>query len=207
VKYADYALGEFFVRARASSYWDDTVFLVVADHNSRVFGAELIPIDHFHIPGLVMGGGVEPSVYNPVASQIDLPPTLLSMIGVSSVHPMIGHDLTRPELAEWPGRAIMQYEDTQAYLRGNEVAVLRRHLPAATFRYDGRTTLVAEPHAPELEALALAHATWTSETYEHLSYRLPAGTASWSETSAPERPLADTDKELLAGRNGRSVSR
>jgi phosphoglycerol transferase MdoB-like AlkP superfamily enzyme len=207
VKYADYALGEFFARARASSYWDDTVFLVVADHNSRVFGAELIPIDHFHIPGLVMGGGVEPSVYNPVASQIDLPPTLLSMIGVSSVHPMIGHDLTRPELAEWPGRAIMQYEDTQAYLRGNEVAVLRRHLPAATFRYDGETTLVAEPHDPELEALALAHATWTSETYEHLSYRLPAGTASWSETSAPERPLADTDKELLAGRNGRSVSR
>jgi phosphoglycerol transferase MdoB-like AlkP superfamily enzyme len=177
VKYADYALGQFFARARASSYWDDTVFLVVADHNSRVFGAEVIPIDHFHIPGLVMGGGVEPGVYEPVASQIDLPPTLLSMIGVSSVHPMIGHDLTRPEFAAWPGRAIMQYEDTQAYLAGNQVAVLRRHLPPTTFRYDGGTTLDAEPHNLELEALALAHATWTSDTYEHLSYRLPAGTA------------------------------
>jgi phosphoglycerol transferase MdoB-like AlkP superfamily enzyme len=177
VKYADYALGQFFARARASSYWDDTVFLVVADHNSRVFGAEVIPIDHFHIPALVMGGGVEPCVYKPVASQIDMPPTLLSLIGVSSVHPMIGHDLTRPEFEAWPGRAIMQYDDTQAYLVGNDVAVLRRHLPPATFRYDGGTKLEAEPDNPELEALALAHATWTSDTYEHLSYRLPAGMA------------------------------
>jgi phosphoglycerol transferase MdoB-like AlkP superfamily enzyme len=175
VKYADYALGEFFARARASSYWDDTVFLVVADHNSRVSGAELIPIDHFHIPGLVLGGGIEPRVYAPIASQIDLPPTLLSLIGVSSVHPMIGHDLTRAEFAAWPGRAIMQYEETQAYLAGDEVAVLRRHLPAATFRYHGGATLEAAPDDVELEALALAHATWTSDTYERQSYRLPAG--------------------------------
>jgi phosphoglycerol transferase MdoB-like AlkP superfamily enzyme len=177
VKYADYSLGRFFERARASSYWDDTVFLVVADHNSRVFGAEVIPIDHFHIPGLVLGGGVEPGVYEPVASQIDLPPTLLSLIGVSSVHPMIGHDLTLPKFAAWPGRAIMQYGDTQAYLAGTDVAVLRRGVPAATFRYDGGTTLFAEPHNLELEALALAHATWTSDAYEHLTYRLPAGTS------------------------------
>ena len=208
VKYADYSLGQFFARARASTYWDDTVFLVVADHNSRVFGAEVIPIDHFHIPGLVIGGGVEPGVYKPVASQIDLPPTLLSMIGVSSVHPMIGHDLTLPKFAEWPGRAIMQYEDTQAYLAGNQVAVLRRHLPAATFRYDGGTTLVAERDDLELEALALAHATWTSDAYEHLSYRLPAGTESWSETNAPEQQLTDPhEKELRAARKGGFVSR
>jgi phosphoglycerol transferase MdoB-like AlkP superfamily enzyme len=175
VKYADYSLGQFFARARASSYWDDTVFLVVADHNSRVFGAEVIPIDHFHIPGLVLGGGVEPRVYKPVASQIDMPPTLLSLIGVSSVHPMIGHDLTLPEFAACAGRAIMQYGDTQAYMAGNDVAVLRQHLPPATFRYDGGTNLKAEPDNPELEALALAHATWTSDTYERLAYRLPAG--------------------------------
>jgi len=173
VKYADYALGKFFERARASAYWDDTVFLVVADHNSRVRGAEVIPIDHFHIPALVLGGGIVPGVYAPVASQIDLPPTLLSLIGISSSHPMIGHDLTRPEFAAWPGRAIMQYDDTQAYLAGDEVAVLRRHLPALTFRYRGGTTLEPMRDDPKLEATALAYATWTSDTYERLLYRLP----------------------------------
>jgi len=102
---------------------------------------------------------------------------LLSLIGISASHPMIGHDLTRPEFATWPGRAIMQYDDTQAYLVGDEVAVLRRHLPAATFRYHGGTALEPEPDNLELEATALAHATWTSDAYERLLYRLPRNAA------------------------------
>ena len=140
VKYADHALGDFMAKARASAYWDDTVFLVVADHNSRVLGAELVPVWRFHIPALILGGGIAPGVYSPVASQIDLPPTLLSLIGVSSEHPMIGHDLTRSEFADWPGRAIMQYEDRQAYMLGREIAILRKGLPPATFVYDGGET-------------------------------------------------------------------
>ena len=173
VKYADHALGEFFARARTKPYWDDTVFLVIADHNSRVFGAELVPVEHFHIPALILGGGIKPAVYEPVASQIDMPPTLLSMIGVSSEHPMIGHDLTRPEFADWPGRAIMQYGDTQGYMFGRDIAVLRKGLEPATFRYDGKTDLAPIAADPELVANAIAHATWTSITYEQLRYRLP----------------------------------
>ncbi len=192
VKYADHALGEFFASARASDYWNDTVFLVVADHNSRVLGAELVPVEHFHIPGLVLGGGIEPAVYEPVASQIDLPPTLLSLIGLSSIHPMIGHDLTRPEFATWPGRAIMQYDDTQAYMLGREIAILRWHLPPATFVYTEGSGLAPAADNPELVATALAHATWTSDTYEHLRYRLPEAASGLDFSSSSlerERPV------------------
>ena len=178
VKYADYALGEFFARARAKPYWNDTVFLVIADHNSRVYGAELVPVERFHIPALILGGGIEPAVYEPVASQIDMPPTLLSLIGVSSVNPMIGHDLTRPEFASWPGRAIMQYNDTQAFMLGRDVAILRKDLPPAVFEYDGRGALTAKATDPELVATAIAHATWTSVTYEESRYRLPDALAA-----------------------------
>lgn len=175
VQYADYALGRFFDRARTQAYWNDTVFLVVADHNSRVYGAKLVPVEHFHIPALILGGGIEPGVYAPVASQIDLPPTLLSLIGVSAEHPMIGHDLTRPEFASWPGRAILQYGDTQAYMQGHTLAVLRKDLPPAVFEYDGRTSLTPAPIDPELVANAIAHADWSSATYEKSAYRMPTG--------------------------------
>jgi phosphoglycerol transferase MdoB-like AlkP superfamily enzyme len=173
VQYADYALGKFFERARTQPYWNDTVFLVVADHNSRVYGAKLVPVEHFHIPALILGGGIEPSVYEPVASQIDMPPTLLSLIGVSADHPMIGHDLTRPEIAAGPGRAILQYGATQAYMQGRTLAILRKDLPPEVFEYDGRTTLTPAPADPELIANAIAHADWSSETYERAAYRLP----------------------------------
>lgn len=186
VQYADYALGAFFDRARTRDYWNDTVFLVVADHNSRVYGAKLVPVEHFHIPGLILGGGIEPSTYAPVASQIDLPPTLLSLIGVSSQHPMIGHDLTRPEYRYWPGRAILQYGDTQAYMRGRTLAILRKDLAPATFEYDGRGSLAHAPDDAELIATAIAHASWSSLTYERSAYHLPEQVSR----AVPNRPAA-----------------
>ena len=51
VAYADYAMGKFLEKARESDYWENTVFLVVSDHNSRVKGAHLIPVERFHVPG------------------------------------------------------------------------------------------------------------------------------------------------------------
>lgn len=174
VKYADYALGRFFRKAKAASYWNDTVFLVVADHDARVHGAALVPVEHFHIPGLILGGTVTPSRYDRPASQIDLAPTLLSLIGVDAEHPMIGHDLTQLP-PEYPGRALMQYENNHAYLKGEHVIIHEPHRPARQFRYvDGRLHAVADID-PELEREALAHALWPSLAYRERLYRPPAG--------------------------------
>ena len=174
VKYADYALGRFLERARHSSYWDDTVFLVVADHNSRVYGDELVPIERFHIPGLILGGSVKPDSISTVMSQIDLGPTLLSIIGVETAHPMIGHDLMNPDNRRRPGRAIMQFNTTQAYLEGDRVIVMQRDLPIRQFSYvDHRLT--GEVRLDEkLGRRALAHSIWSSMAYQESIFRLPA---------------------------------
>ena len=174
VKYADYALGQFIRVAKESDYWDDTVFLIVADHNSRVYGNEALPVRRFHIPGLILGGSIRPKVFDPVASQIDLPPTLLSLIGVSAEHPMIGHDLTLPDAQVSPGRAIMQFNGTQAYMDGDRVAILQKDMPIQQFTYEqGRLTPVTGV-SPGLSTKALAHASWSSMAYEQALYRLPA---------------------------------
>jgi phosphoglycerol transferase MdoB-like AlkP superfamily enzyme len=173
VKYADYALGQFIETARNSSYWEDTVFLIVADHNSRVYGPDLVPVDRFHIPALALGADIEPQIFEPVASQMDLPPTMLSLIGVSNVNPMIGHDLTRPEFANQAGRAIMQFGASEAYMQGNHVIVLRPDLPPEAFVYDGEHLIPKATSSPKLLELALAHANWSPLAYEEKLYRLP----------------------------------
>ena len=58
-KYADFAIGHFFELAKKSEYWKDTIFLVIADHDSRAVGEHLVPIQHFHIPALFIGEGIE----------------------------------------------------------------------------------------------------------------------------------------------------
>ncbi len=172
VKYADYALGSFFEKARKSSYWNNTVFLVVADHNSRTYGPEVVPVDRFHVPALILGGSIEAAVYQPVASQIDLAPTLLSLIGVSAQHPMIGHDLTRADMQEYVGRAIMQYNATQAYMEGDRIIVLRKDLPIMQCLYEDNKLITLPSVDLELAERAIAHSVWSSMAYHEKLYRL-----------------------------------
>lgn len=173
-KYADYAIGAFFKKAMASPYWNDTVFLVVADHDSRVFGKNLVPISNFHIPGLILGGGIAPRRDDRIVSQIDLAPTLLSLIGIGDPTPMIGQDLTDPAHLV-PGRALMQYDRNFALMRGKDVVILQPGKPAESFRYDSKADqLTPAAPLPQLARAALAHALWGTEAYEKRLYRLPS---------------------------------
>ena len=181
VKYADYALGKFIGQARNSDYWDDTLFLVVADHDTRVYGDELVPIDKFHIPGVIVGADVVAKKIGSVASQIDLAPTLLSLMGVDSEHPFPGRDLTRtlPEFgnaAPLPRpRAMMQFYLNYAWLEDDRVTVLRpknapRHF---LYRRDTRKLEPAGAADPQAARNALAHVLMPSWLYREQRYRLP----------------------------------
>ncbi|KNY12842.1 sulfatase [Achromobacter piechaudii] len=172
VRYADWALGRFFERAKASPYWENTVFLIAADHDSRVFGASLVPVRHFHIPAVILGAGIEARRDDRLISQIDLPPTLLSLIGVDTEHPMIGHDLTRSS----PGRAIMQYDNTYGYLKENDLLVLAPSKTPVQYRYTAPEDYAPVALNPELATEALAHALWPSWAYREGRYCLPGHT-------------------------------
>ena len=170
-KYADHAVGEFFKLAKESDYWKDTLFLIVADHDSRVGGSSLVPISRFRIPGIIVGDGVEAKRDQRVVSQIDLAPTLLSMMGISDSYPMLGQDLTRVS-DDWPGRALMQYDKNMAYLRGDDVVVLQPEKEPSGFKYDFLAeTLVANPQSDEMKQVALAWALWGSLAYQKGLYR------------------------------------
>lgn len=172
-KYADHALGGFFRQAMASDYWDDTVFLVVADHDSRVTGRDLVPVANFHIPALILGAGIAPRRDERVASQIDLGPTLLSLIGVAAATPMIGHDLGDQAL-QGPGRAVMQYDASFAWMQGEDVVVLQPQKPPQQYRYDAASKqLRVAALDPALAKTAHAQALWGSLAYDRQWHRIP----------------------------------
>lgn len=170
-KYADYALGHFFRLAKASNYWQDTLFLVIADHDSRVAGAELVPIQNFHIPALILGEDVPVRRDSRLVSQIDMPTTLLSLAGISGDYPMIGYDLTQ---AADPNRAFMQYDQTQAMMKGHDVIILRPNTAAQGYEYNRQTYRLSPKEQPEeMKKEALAHALLGSYLYKMQKYKLP----------------------------------
>lgn len=171
VKYADYALGQFFEKAKQSSYWKNTVFLVVADHNSRVYGAELVPVNRFHIPALIIGADIEAKHFKHLASQIDLLPTLLSVAGIDAEYPAIGHDLVDPVNANSEGRAIMQFGGTQAYMQEDgRVVVLQKNKEPVQYVYRHDHLKSSDVQDRELVKTALAHSIWASKAYQQSRY-------------------------------------
>ncbi|MDH1503801.1 LTA synthase family protein [Aeromonas caviae] len=170
-KYADYAVGEFFKKARASDYWQDTLFLVIADHDSRVGGASLVPIPRFHIPGVILGDGIAPRKDPRIVSQIDMAPTLLSLMGISADYPMLGKDLTRMP-ADWPGRAIMQYDKNFALMRGRDVVILQPERAPEGFIYEDATETLTPAQQPDtMKDAALGLVLWGSLAYQQGLYR------------------------------------
>lgn len=181
VKYADHALGEFFDKAQQSNYWRNTLFLVVADHDTRVFGNELIPINKFHIPGLILGADIKPKTIDAITSQIDLAPTLLSLAGISTFSPMIGQDLSQADCKP-ANRAVMQYGDNYGWLErtpvGTFLTVLRVNKAPVQFRVttENDTLQAADRSLDETELRhIIAHAMLPSVLYQNRTYYVPPG--------------------------------
>ena len=174
VKYADYALGKFIRAAKQQDYWKDTVFLIVADHDNRVYGNALVPVKKFHIPGLILGADVQPRRIRTIASQVDLGPTLLSLLGVSSTHPMIGRDFVRD--SETPGRALIQFNNLFAYLEGSSATILRPGAAPLLGHYDAASGVLdpdaGKPSQAQVDK-AMAHVMLPSLLYREQRYRLP----------------------------------
>jgi phosphoglycerol transferase MdoB-like AlkP superfamily enzyme len=172
MKYADFSIGKFFALAKKEAYFKNTIFIVIADHNTRTYGKNLVPINKFHIPAFIMGPGVpKGAVYNRLASQIDIPPTLLSYLRTSFETPMPGRNLKAlPETVK--GRAIMQFNDINAFRVENQVVIMQPNLQPLQFKIVNDTTLVPVPLDKELAKDALAHVISAGNLYQQNKYKM-----------------------------------
>ena len=167
VKYADFAIGDFIKKAKNEPYYKDTVFVIVADHNVRVYGDDMIPVNMFHIPALILGGGIEPLTYNNLATQPDILATALDLIGLDLNYPIMGHSIYSDKKQEI---SLMQFNANYALRVKNRVAVVRPDKVPLTFIYENQHLKAAE-HDIILEKNALAFVLSLTYIYNEKLYR------------------------------------
>ena len=93
IYYADWALGEFIAAAKQSGYYDNTIFILLADHTSEfVENVENVP-NLFHIPLLIVGPGINSGIDERVGSQFDITPTIADIGGWSTAYAGLGRSL------------------------------------------------------------------------------------------------------------------
>ena len=138
VKYTDWAIGSFLAQAATRPWFSETVFVILADHCASSAGKTSLPLECYHVPALLYAPGfIEPGYVDKVCSQIDLIPTLFSLLHFSYDAPFYGQDILSPEFKE---RAFMAtYQDLGYYADGvlTVLSPVRRVEQYAVTQHDG----------------------------------------------------------------------
>lgn len=158
VRYADYALGHFLREAAKQPWFEDTLFVVVADHGARVYGSAEIPLETYEIPLLMYSPRhLAPRKVDTLMTQIDIAPTVLGLLGLPYEAPFFGID-TLHEPAGQARVALFSHNHDIAILRDNELEVLGLGKTHQGFAYDPvHKTFKPHPDDPELRALGIAY--------------------------------------------------
>lgn len=94
VKYTDYAIGQFIKQAQTKPWFENTLFIIVADHTAGSAGKIELDPNKYHIPLIMYAPKIlTPKKVTTMASQIDVAPTVLGLMNMSYESQFYGHDI------------------------------------------------------------------------------------------------------------------
>jgi len=138
VAYTDWSIKDFIERARSKPYFDNTVFVITADHCASSAGKTTLPINHYHIPLWIYSPkNFPPQRVEQVMGQLDIPPTLLGMLNFSYRTRFFGQDVF--QLPPKQGHALPGTYEKLGYLREDALTVLEPQRKLEQFKPDYAT--------------------------------------------------------------------
>lgn len=169
MRYADWALGEFFREASKEAYFRDTLFVITGDHGFAV-PPNITPmsLSRFNVPLLFYAPGqLVPQRRDTVASQVDIGPSIMGLLGNNDPTQAWGRNLFSPALRD-SGFAVIKpsgSEEVVALIEGDRILIRDPKNPPQLYRYSLTTPVVdaadeapgdAE-HAKQMEKRLLAY--------------------------------------------------
>lgn len=94
VKYTDYAIGKLIEEASKKPWFENTIFVLVADHCAGSAGNTDVPLWRYQIPAIFYAPKIiKPQVFDKNVSQIDIAPTLMGLMNLSYKSKFFGTDV------------------------------------------------------------------------------------------------------------------
>lgn len=167
VMYADYSIGRLVAEARKQPWFNQTVFVFVADHCAGSARKIALPIHNYRIPLIIYSPShIKPARVATLASQIDVAPTVLGLLNFSYPTRFIGRDILDTDAGR--ARAFISTYEKLGLLEEDKLVVLSPKKEVSFYRYDPRDDNTTE--IPRQEALfqdALAFYQGTSYLYKN----------------------------------------
>ena len=174
MKYTDWAIGHFIDAARAKPWFKDTLFVLVADHCASAAGKTSLPVEGFHIPLILYAPALlKPGVDTRLCSQMDIPPTMLDLLGMPGEASFFGRSLFKEPASE-PRAFIANYEDLGYYKR-DTLIVLKPKKGVSAYRVDPATFAeTPAPVDPGLLKEAIAYYETGTHAFDQGALKLPS---------------------------------
>lgn len=95
IEYVDWSLKQFFSQAANEAWFDNTLFVVLADHGQYVRSTYDMPLSYHHSPFIVYCPRLfsKPKSYGKLGLQIDTYPTVMGLLNVPYINNTLGIDL------------------------------------------------------------------------------------------------------------------
>ena len=134
VRYTDYAIGKFIEHLKLKPWYKNTVVIIVADHCASSAGKNEIDISKYHIPCVILNLPKQgPQQITQMCSQIDLYPTLFSLLGWAYQSNLYGKNVLD---VQYRPRATFGTYQKLAYLSQDSLVILGPQQRIETFIYD-----------------------------------------------------------------------
>lgn len=135
VKYTDYAINKFIKDAQQRPWFNNTLFVIVADHCAKSAGKTDLPVNRYHIPCIIYAPQlIKPAVENRLISQIDLAPTILGLMNLNYTSRFFGYDVYKVN----PGneRAFISTYQDMGYIKDGRLIILSPQQKVQMFKPD-----------------------------------------------------------------------
>ena len=134
VKYTDYAIGKFFEQAKTKLWFNNTIFIITADHCAASSGRMDLPINKYHIPLMIYAPQIlKPQKISTLASQIDIAPTILGLLNFEYKSKFFGKDI----LNFPPNRAFIGTYELLGYMKDQYLSILTPHEKPQIYKLNG----------------------------------------------------------------------
>ncbi|MBT0653276.1 LTA synthase family protein [Geomobilimonas luticola] len=155
VKYADYAIGRLLTEARKHPWFNDTVFVIVADHCAGSARKIALPVKNYEIPLFIYAPGrIKPQKIDRMLSQIDIAPTVLGLLNFSYTTRFAGKNIMN--MADGEERAFISTYQKLGFIKGDKLLVLGPQKETGFYsfsRQDGATTQIPPQEGLLLDGL------------------------------------------------------
>ncbi len=123
VKYTDFAINELIQKASKKPWFKDTLFVIVADHNGGSAGKTSLPIWRYKIPLIIYAPYlIKSERVSKLSSQVDLMPTLFSILNWSYESKFYGDDILSKDFKP---RAFIGNYQKLGYVEGKKLLILK----------------------------------------------------------------------------------